>query len=111
MAYEKEYQRTNQNPMGYGDAERPRTSSRGILITLGIIGLIIAAIVVFSSLEASSPDLETTGTIQSDRMDNNTAVTPNSEPALPGTTQPAPSGTADPADEGVEPVQPVQPAQ
>ena len=111
MAKETEYHRTNQNPMGYGDMDRPRASSSGILITLGIIGLIIAAIVVFSSMQTTSPDLESTGAVQSERMDNNTAVTPNSEPSLPGTTQPAPSGTVDPADEGAEPAQPVQPAQ
>ena len=98
--------------MSLGDVNRTRSNSRGIYITLGIIGLVIAAIIVFTSLKSPSTDVGTTGATQSERMDNNTAVTPNSEPTLPGTTQPAPSGTAEPAPvEGEDPAQPVQPVQ
>lgn len=73
MAYEHDYHRQHQNPMSYGDIDNARVTSRGILITLGLIALAIGAVFFFSSIDVVKVDRSATGATQS----------PSAAPALP----------------------------
>jgi len=79
MSYENEYHRASQNPMGYNDLDRGAVSTRGILITLGVIALLVLGIVAYSSVNPASIDTGLTGS---------TTVPTTTAPANETPTQP-----------------------
>ena len=53
MAYEHDHQRNIGNPMDYQHVSESRISSRGILIAIGAIALIIAALIALAPTDTS----------------------------------------------------------